>query len=141
MAYSVSFGAQFLKEYANYQPDQQASVTSFIKLYRTYGLGDFSKFPGKVSPSWKGAQGAALTYALDNDLWHYHVGLPQYKVSPGGYQTSDWVLHFQWPKKGLEIRLVDLCYHYTSTGQFYMPTAKYLVPHGAEPRPPSNDQQ
>ena len=53
-------------------------------------------------------------------------GIPVYNVVHGKYKTSDWVLHFQWPGQGDAINLVDVYAHYTSTGAFYLPDAKYL---------------
>ena len=48
--YKISYGIQFLKEYPHYPPDQQNAIALFLKVFTKYGLKDFSKFEGKVSP-------------------------------------------------------------------------------------------
>jgi hypothetical protein len=130
MAYTYSFKQKFAAEFANFPIDQQDKIFDFLDTYEKYGLVDFSNYVGKITPSWKGALpgGADYNYALTNYLWHYHIGLPYYAATAHGqYKTSDWVLHFQWPKQGDHIFLVDLYSHYTRTGQFYLPSADYLT--------------
>ncbi|OXJ01079.1 hypothetical protein CFB48_13545 [Burkholderia sp. AU33647] len=133
MAYIWGFNAQFAIEFARFKQDQQDAVIDFTDTFEKHGLSDFSKYPGKITYSWKGVPpgSSEFIYAKANDLWHYHVGLPTY-TQWAKFATSDWVLHFQWPGQGDHINLVDLCYHYTSNGQFYMPSAKYLVPKSDE---------
>lgn len=129
MAYTWGFNAQFAIEFSRFEKDQQDAVLDFTDTFELYGLSDFSKYTGKITYSWKGVPVGSpeYVYAKANDLWHYHVGLPSYTQGPK-YSTSDWVLHFQWRDRGDEIALVDLYRHYTSTGQFYVPGAKYLIP-------------
>ncbi|GAB2886083.1 hypothetical protein GCM10027093_21430 [Paraburkholderia jirisanensis] len=130
MAYTVRFNAQFAKEFANFPSDQQDAILDFTDTFEKYGLGDFTRYVGKITPSWNGVAvgGPQYTFAYTNDLWHYHIGLPKFNHVHGKYATSDWVLHFQWPSRGTTINLVDICYHYTSTGAFYVPGQKYLDP-------------
>lgn len=129
MAFTFDFKRKFAAEFTNFPPDQQDKVLDFLATYTKYGLGDFSHYIGKVTPSWKGAApgGPDYNYSLTNYLWHYHIGLPHYSTTTHGrYQTSDWVLHFQWPKRGDHISLVDLYSHYTSAGKFHLPPPEYL---------------
>jgi hypothetical protein len=130
MTYTVSIQTQFAAELARTPSDLQSKVLDFTMLYQVVGLGDFSKFPGKIAPSWSGlsASDPVFSYATTNDLWHYHVGYPHYNQRHPQYQTSDWLLHFQWPGRGSHITLVDLYQHYTSAGAFYMPPPGALVP-------------
>ena len=123
MAFTLDFSAQFAKEFANFQKDQQDAVLDFTATYIAHGLADFTKYTGKITPTWNGVLVGSQQYnfAKSNDLWHYHIGLPHYSYVHPKYATSDWVLHFQWPSKGSHIRIVDMCYHTMSTGAFYVP--------------------
>ncbi|MFM0162908.1 hypothetical protein PQR39_21150 [Paraburkholderia sediminicola] len=129
MAFTWEFSALFAKEFANFPTDQQDAVLDFTATFAAHGLADFTKYTGKITPTWNGATvgSAQHAYAKANDLWHYHLGLPHYNYVHGKYATSDWVLHFQWPSKGSHIRLVDVCYHKMATGAFYVPGRKYLA--------------
>lgn len=127
MKYTWKFSDLFAKEFSNFPVDQQDSIVDFIATYQDEGLSDFSKYEGKISPSWHGnGSEEDKQYAKDNHLWHYHVGIPDYQQVHNTYKTSDYVLHFQWKFKGNHIALVDLCYHYRSDGSFYIPSEKYL---------------
>lgn len=137
MSYTYSYSIQFAKEFSRFPDDQKDKVDSFLDVYEASGLTNFAAYPGKITPSWKGldAHDPKFAYAFNNALWHYHVGLPSYRQSPSGnYQTSDKVLHFQWPGKGSHICLVDLYDHYTWNGVFWLPPQESL-----EQRPPAND--
>lgn len=133
MAFTWEFGKQFTIEFKNYPSDQQDAILRFTEIFEEHGLSDFSKFDGKISPSWKGVEPSnqAHKFALSNNLWHYHVGIPNYRPSIyGSYLTSDWVLHFQWDNwknKGTHIVLVDILFHYHKDGQFHLPSEKYLL--------------
>lgn len=130
--YTAFYSKQFSSEFENYPQDQQDKVLEFIHTYMTHGLNDFSKYEGKISPSWNVPSSdpeysKKMLYARGNALWHYHVGLPAYTQIPGvPYKTSDWVLHFQW-HDSFAITLVDMYRHYTHDGIFYMPRESYLV--------------
>ncbi len=126
--YKVSYLPQFSIEFENYPEYQQDSVLDFTDKFEEVGLSDFSNYEGKITPSWKGlgTDDPKYTFTKDNHMWHYHIGLPEYKQKHGKYKTSTVVLHFQWPDKGTEISLVDLYDHYTSEGVFYLPPEHYL---------------
>jgi hypothetical protein len=132
MTFSWDFKARFADEFERLREDQQDRVLDFTDLYEAHGLGDFSRYPGKITPSWKGLAQTDpdYQYTFDNCLWHYHVGLPTYKQSVSGrYMTSDWVLHFQWnawQTQGTHISLVDLYQHLTYDGKFWLPKPEYL---------------
>lgn len=128
MPFTSSFKAQFAIEFARYPTDQQDKILEFIEMYEANGLSDFTIYPGKISPSWSGIDPSHpnYNYARYNNLWHYHIGIPQYILTHGKYLTSDWVLHFQWVNGSDHISLVDLYSHHTSTGIFYMPPQQYL---------------
>ncbi|SEA76048.1 hypothetical protein [Variovorax sp. YR216] len=132
MSFSWSFTNLFAKEFKIYPEYQQDAILDFLDAYEEHGLSDFSKFPGKLTPSWSGlmATDPRYRYTRDNALWHYHIGLPVY-TQKQKYKTSDWVLHFQWIDKGTHIHVVDVCYHTTYTGEFYLPPPENLVGAGA----------
>lgn len=132
MAYTVDFKKRFAIEFARFPQDQQLAIADFILLYQQNGLhsSQWNKYPGKIAPSWKGLEVSHpnYAYARSNHLWHYHIGLPDYKQSPyGDYKTSDWLLHFQWANQGQHISLVDAYCHHTSDKTFYMPNPDRLI--------------
>jgi hypothetical protein len=129
MSYTVDFKKKFAGEFKNYEKDQRLKVLEFAQTVQEQGLKNFSIYPGKITPSWDGEEYSldpVWQYAWKNDLWHYHIGLPEYRTVHNQYKTSDWVLHFQWVNKGRKIDLVDMCYHYTVDRKFYIPSAEYL---------------
>lgn len=132
MPTQVTLRKKFSEEFTRLKQDQQDKVMDFVFVAQTHGMSDFSKFPGKVTPSWKNLSESSQEYAYtyENCLWHYHVGLPTYRPSvSGNYQTSDWVLHFQWLNRGGSdevISLVDLYQHLTCDGKFWLPKPEYL---------------
>lgn len=125
MSYTVVFLPEFARQFANFPEDHQNKVLDFIELYEQFGFSDFTKYEGKIAPSWTSGS-ENYQYAKSNDLWHYHIGIPVYNQLHQKYKTSDTVLHFQWPGRGKEIKLVDMYDHYTSAGKFYLPPATYL---------------
>ncbi|EMO6184485.1 hypothetical protein [Proteus mirabilis] len=127
--YSWDFSEQFAKEFANFPKDQQDKILEFTEIYEANGLSDFSCYEGKITYSWKGLKTTddKFVYAYENQLWHYHIGIPEFKSSNPKYKTSDWVLHFQWDKEASQIFLVDMYKHYTQDGVFYLPEPKYLT--------------
>ncbi|WP_186100524.1 hypothetical protein [Burkholderia gladioli] len=128
MVYSWRFSAQLAIEFKNFPKNQQDAILDFTDIFENFGLSDFSKYPGKISPSWSGAimGSAEYVFAFSNELWHYHIGIPRYNYVHSKYATSDWVLHFQWPGQGSSISLVDVYSHYTSSNKFYLPPSNYL---------------
>ena len=126
-ALTVSFGARFAEEFPRFPTDQQDKILAFVEQFERHGLNDFAKFEGKIARS-----GADLddddplkAFCENNNLWHYHIGIPEYEERHEKYKTSDWVLHFMWPEKN-HIVLVDIYSHYTSDGGFYLPSEGYL---------------
>ena len=129
MSYDWTFGKKLAGEFQNFPIDQKQSIAAFIVLYEAHGLSDFTKYEGKISPSWSGVPetDVAHAYAKANHLWHYHIGIPTYTSVHPKYKTSDMVLHFQWPDRGSHINLADVYYHHKSDGEFYLPPPDYLV--------------
>ncbi len=130
MIYTYRFSATFSNEFPNFPQDQQDKILDFLDIYEAHGLADRSRYPGKITHSWNTLLPSHPNYnhAKQNDLWHYHIGLPSYTVRPHGrYKTSDWVLHFRWPHRGTHIDIVDLYTHNKSDGTFYLPPSNTFV--------------
>lgn len=115
---------------SNYPLDQKNAIALFLKVFKEHGLKDFSKFEGKVSPSWKNVDEGSPVYKFtrSNNLWHYHVGIPYYTQSSYyEYKTSDYILHFMILGSLEEIAVVDITPHYDSNGSFWLPKPNYLA--------------
>ncbi|NMT51012.1 hypothetical protein, partial [Vibrio parahaemolyticus] len=91
----------FAKDFENFPTKDQDKILDFLDIFEEYGLADFTKYEGKITPSWKGESISSedYQYAKDNHLWHYHIGIPDFVERHDTYKTSDWVLHFQWIHK------------------------------------------
>lgn len=129
--FTSSFSLEFARNFVRFPKADQVKIVAFQTRFETFGLGDFSRYQGKVAPSWSGpATRPAAAFAKANDLWHYHVGIPQFMQTLGGkYCTSDWLLHFQWPDwktSGPHIHIVDLLPHNSSSGTFNLPAPSAL---------------
>lgn len=128
MTFSFGLTNQFATEFARFPESQQDKVLDFATTFQNHGLSDFTKYVGKIAPSWSGAATAHdAKFAKDNHLWHYHIGLPSYTQLHPKYKTSDWVLHFRWIDRGDHIDLVDLYSHYRHDGTFYLPNSSCLL--------------
>ena len=129
MSYIWEFGKKFAVEFKNYPENQQDKILDFTDIYEENGLSDFSKFQGKIAPSWRGIDKTHPIYdfTYSNSLWHYHVGLPEYiKSKYNNYLTSDMILHFQWKNNSNHIRVLDITWHYKRNGEFWLPNSDYL---------------
>ena len=129
MPYTWEFGKKFAVEFKNYPENQQDKILDFTDIYEENGLSDFSKFQGKIAPSWRGIDKTHPIYdfTYSNSLWHYHVGLPEYiKSKYNNYLTSDMILHFQWKNNSNHIRVLDITWHYKRNGEFWLPNSDYL---------------
>ena len=129
MSYTWEFGKKFAVEFKNYPENQQDKILDFTDIYEENGLSDFSKFQGKIAPSWRGIDKTHPIYdfTYSNSLWHYHVGLPEYiKSKYNNYLTSDMILHFQWKNNSNHIRVLDITWHYKCNGEFWLPNSDYL---------------
>jgi len=129
LSYTWEFGKKFAVEFNNYPETQQDKILDFTDIYEKNGLSDFSKFQGKIAPSWRGIDkiNPIYDFTYSNSLWHYHVGLPDYiKSKYNNYLTSDMILHFQWKSNANHIRVLDITWHYKHNGEFWLPNSDYL---------------
>lgn len=125
--YTYTFLPQFALEFGIFPEDQQQKVLDFLEIYENYGLSDFGKYEGKISPSWVGLEESDpdYIYCHANALWHYHIGFPEYIENHPKYKTSEWVLHFQISSNS-HINIVDMYSHYDRHGIFYIPSGLFL---------------
>lgn len=71
----------------------------------------------KNDPDWLNK----VKYAQAYNLWHYHIGIPNYELSEKGDYTSEYVLHYI---KGENfIKIVDLSAH----PPLHLPSLDYLL--------------
>lgn len=126
MQRTVEFSVHFDRLYRGLPAFDQDRVDDFTEHFESYGL---TGLPGKIAPSWK-VPGEdpqyyeKVAFAQEHNLWHYHIGVPEYQLSVSGkYSTSDWVVHFQRGFGDISIRLVDYDFHSPMT----LPAADLLL--------------
>ncbi len=125
--YTWGFKIKFANEYQKFPQYQIDKIDKFLDTYEVFGLMDKSKYEGKLSHSWKvETTNPNHSYAKQNNLWHYHIGLPNYKYGTP-HKTSDLLLHFQWVYGSTHINLIDIYDHYKADGKFYLPSTAYLI--------------
>lgn len=61
-----------------------------------------------------------VEFVREHNLWHYHIGIPSYDLSPNGYSTSQYVLHYI--RQEDYIVIVDMSDH----SPFELPDQSYL---------------
>ena len=119
----VRFGQIFLKHFNNFPKADQIKIRAFAKHIEQFG---FDGLQGRnkssddapvTHPNWS----ERIIYAKTHNLWHYHIGIPNYEKSEKGDYTSEYVLHYI---KGDDfIKLVDLSAH----PPLNLPSLEYLV--------------
>ncbi len=84
--YHVGMNRQFSIEFENYPEYQQDKILDFVNLFKKFGLSDFSKYDGKITPSWSSLKSSNpnYIYAKANNLWHYHEKSPDLHYSKSG---------------------------------------------------------
>ncbi len=126
--FSVSYSSKFLMELGNYPLNYQQAIVKFADTFTKHGF-DFSQYKGKIKPSLYMIDKLHpnYDYAFKNRLWHYHLGLPEYKLSKYGmYHVSDVILHFS-KISNTEIKILTITDHFKVTGEFWLPSEEYLV--------------
>ena len=109
---NVSFSAIFAKNLTNFPKADKQKIYNFTKHIEKQG---FEKLPGKFKKSNdvdKNDPNFLLkaTFANENNLWHYHIGIPKYEECKGfGNFTSRYILHYT--HIGNEIKIVDMSDH------------------------------
>lgn len=120
----VSFGEEFTKQFQHYPETDKRIIFDFVMHVRQYG---FEGLKGRNKSSDNVDKNdpefiKKVRYAIENKLHHYHIGIPNYKLSQNGKDlTSEYVLHYVLVNDN-EIRIVDMDNH----PPFEMPKEKYL---------------
>lgn len=123
MRMTVSLGEEFKKAFKNFPKQDRVKIYDFIGHVQNKGFEGLkgrnksSDNVDKNDPYFK----EKASYAIENKLYHYHIGIPHYKYSTKGDQTSEYVLHYILVSD-TEIRIVDMDNH----PPFRLPTQKYL---------------
>lgn len=118
----VQYSFHFENYTAGITETEQRQIVKFIMTFQKYGLGNFDNYEGKVGPSWKVDDEEVHEYAKQNNLWHAHVGYPEFSQVHNKYKTSDYVVHFIWDKYNTynTIKLIDYTPHKID-GKFPIP--------------------
>lgn len=107
----VFFADIFSAQFVNFPKADQLKIAEFVFHVSQNGL---TGLKGRNKPShevptddneWR----QKVKYAQDNQLWHYHIGIPSYTQSQKGDFTSEYVLHYILADD--YIMLVDMSAH------------------------------
>ena len=121
---TIQLGELFNERYPNFSRSDKQIIFQFTTHLQEHG---FFGLSGRNKPSTDVHRDDPyflnkLNYAKDNNLWHYHIGIPYYdETNNHGDWTSEWVLHYQ-VITDTEIKIVDLGDH----PPFKLPKPEYL---------------
>lgn len=121
--FSVSFGEKFLQEFKCFPKADQKKIIQFVDYVRKHG---FVGLEGRNKSSINVLSTdpeflAKVSYAREHNLWHYHIGIPEYTPdTPFGDRTSEWVLHYI--RTDDTIKIIELGSH----PPFKLPRQEYL---------------
>ena len=107
----VSITEDFKAIFKTLSRNDQLKVSKFIQHVKTHGMKNLagrnksSDHVPSSNPQWL----ARARYAQKNNLWHYHIGIPNYVGNKYGDLTSQYIVHYV--KQDGFIRLVDLSTH------------------------------
>lgn len=122
-ALKVTFGIRFKKEMLNFPTEDARKIRHFVKHVKEYGLKNLqgrNKPSDEVptdDPNWR----EKVRYAQIHNLWHYHIGIPDYADGVKGDKTSEYILHYI--RDDRMIKIVDFNRH----PPFRLPTTDYLT--------------
>lgn len=125
MLYTFTASKYFSLKFDTLDYQFKRAIIDFLNHYKQYGLNNLT---GKLVPTYKQQDKLSEEYdfCFKNNLWHYHVGVPIYRLSKNGkYCTSLYLLHFS-KVSNQEIKLLDILPHYTEDGKFLIPDIKTL---------------
>lgn len=107
----VFFGEKFAQKFPNFPKADKEKILGFanhVEQFGFDGLQGRNKSSDNVPtdhPNWA----ERVRYAKEHQLWHYHIGIPDYTLSEKGDYTSEYVLHYVLGD-GF-IKIVDLSAH------------------------------
>ncbi|MEZ7296297.1 hypothetical protein [Enterobacter cloacae] len=112
MAVNVKYSQSFLSKMQTLNTNELVLIGNFITSLTQSG---YIGLPGRNKPSTGVSRRHVnriklIQYALQNNLWHYHVGYAVYdKNRKFGDWTSQYVVHYQ--NNGTDARFVDYGSH------------------------------
>jgi len=124
MPVSVTYSQSFISLMKTLSIEELKLIGDFVTLLKTTG---YSSLPGRNKPSTEVSENHAnriklIQYAIEKELWHYHVGHVKYNQSkPFGDWTSSYVVHYQNGKNNA--RFV----HYDSHPPMLLPQKSSLI--------------
>lgn len=126
MPVNVTYSNSFINLMKSLPAEELKLIGDFIAMLKTSG---FSKLPGRNKPS----TGVSvrhvnrlrlIQYAINNELWHYHVGHSIYDQRKSfGDWTSSHVVHYQNFQSANNARFV----HYGSHPPMKLPSPATLI--------------
>ncbi|UVM28782.1 hypothetical protein [Pseudomonas sp. B21-021] len=138
----VDLSIHFARIYLNVAANDAVYIDHFIDHVQVNGL---ENLKGRLKPSWDVPKDdpfwlKKVQFARHWDLWHYHLGMPDYDETNGhGDCTSQWVLHLRRHPDGNRTQIVDWDKH----PPFALPDEKYFIMPGDEapfPFPPRHSK-
>lgn len=118
----VIFGKLFNKEFQNYPLEDKRKIRLFVIHLREKGftgLEGRNKSSDEVptdDPQWR----EKVAYAQQHNLWHYHIGIPNYQITDRGDKVSEYILHYIRGEN--TVKIVDFNRH----PPFRLPRSDYL---------------
>lgn len=108
----VELGKEFARVFSNFPVGDQDKILDFIEHVEVHG---FDGLEGKNVSSTNVDKDdpqfiLKVQKARQYNLFHYHIGIPSYRVSPNGYKTSEYVIHYRKISVN-EIKIVDMSSH------------------------------
>ncbi|WLF84400.1 hypothetical protein [Moraxella sp. ZY210820] len=118
----VEFTPRFKQYLRNFPETDRQKISAFVTHVQQYGLTGLkgrNKNSDNVptnDPNWS----ERVAYAQKYQLWHYHIGIPNYELSERGDYVSEYILHYI--REEQRIIIVDMSPH----PPFQLPDIDYL---------------
>lgn len=93
----VDYSKHLEKLFSTLTVSVQKGLFDFVKHVESNGLEGLSGLnkPSSEVGTNDRAYLAKVKYTTDNNLFHYHLGVPHYEKMKGfGFYTSEWVVHY-----------------------------------------------
>ncbi len=119
---AVDYGSKIAGEMQHFLTEDLVIIKAFADYLKQHG---FTGLEGRNKPShdvptddpdWR----EKVAYAQQHNLWHYHIGIPDYQITGRGDKVSEYILHYI--KGDGWIKIVDFNRH----PPFRLPTIDYL---------------
>ncbi len=120
--FEIIIGDKLKAELQNLPDKDLVKIMDFINHLKINGFNDLEGRNKKSDnvptddPKWQ----HKVSYAQQHNLWHYHIGIPEYKISESGDFVSEYILHYQLI--GKRVKIVDFSAH----PPFRLPSSSYL---------------